>query len=388
MGVIKAFSGAIKGAFADQWKEFLVPINGVPTTAALYRAELNIDNIERNSNIKSSKNIITNGSKILVPEGNALIIIQDGAITACITEPGGYIFSSDDQNSKSLFVEDGIVSSTIKNSWERFKFGGIPGSEQLAFYVNLKEIPGNKFGTQSEIYWNDIYINAQVGAKTRGIYSLKIVDQILFIKNFVPIKYLRIDSEPFDLAYNEDSAGEQLFSEVVGSLSAAFSKYINEDNKNNRMTKIQSDQIGFAKSLSSAVEEAYQWKSQRGIEIVKVAITAIEYDEQSKQLLGDVNKAEALNGSRGDSFMQQAIARGFQQAGTNGGSAEMAFMGMGLSSVAGAIGGTINKSNNKTNNEKEDENIYERLAQLKKLLDEGIITQEDFEKAKKKILDI
>jgi len=30
---------------------------------------------------------------------------------------------------------------------------------------------------------------------------------------------------------------------------------------------------------------------------------------------------------------------------------------------------------------------YEKLRELKKLLDEGIITQEEFEKEKKKILD-
>lgn len=40
----------------------------------------------------------------------------------------------------------------------KFKFGGQPGSQQLAFYVNLKEIPNNKFGTQSEIYWDDAFL--------------------------------------------------------------------------------------------------------------------------------------------------------------------------------------------------------------------------------------
>ncbi len=48
----------------------------------------------------------------------------------------------------------------------------------------LKEIPNNRFGTQSEIYWDDAYLNAQVGAITRGTYTLRIVDPILFIKNF------------------------------------------------------------------------------------------------------------------------------------------------------------------------------------------------------------
>ncbi len=45
--------------------------------------------------------------------------------------------------------------------------------------------------TQSEIYWNDAYLNTQVGAVTCSVYTLKIVDPVLFIKNFVPAQYLQ-----------------------------------------------------------------------------------------------------------------------------------------------------------------------------------------------------
>ena len=385
MGFIKAFSGAIGGTFADQWKDFFVPIENISSTSVVYRAELNIGNVKRNSNIKGSENILTNGSKIIVPEGSALITMQDGAITSCITEPGGFIYSSDNQNSKSFFMGDSFLSTTLKTSWDRFKFGGNPSSEQMAFYVNLKEIPGNRFGTQSDIYWNDSYLHAQVGAKTRGMYSIQIVDPILFIKNFVPSTYLRPNSDAFNLEYNKDSAGEQLFSEVVGCLSSAFSNYMNNMDKENNMTKIQSDQIGFAKSLSAAVEDAYKWKSDRGIEIVKVAITAIEYDEETKKLLSDVNKAEALNGNRGNSFMKQAVARGFQDAGSSSnGGANIAFMGLGMNSINEIIENKTKKLNEETNRE----DLYETLKQLKKLFDEEIITKEEFETAKKKILDI
>ena len=138
MGFIQAFAGAIGGTFADQWKDFYKPMSGVPATAAIYRAVPQGTNNDRGSNTKGSENIITNGSKIVVPEGTGLVTLQDGAITGFIAEPGGYIFTSDDQNSKSFFSGGGIISSTIGTSWERFKFGGQPGSEQLAFYVNLK----------------------------------------------------------------------------------------------------------------------------------------------------------------------------------------------------------------------------------------------------------
>ena len=384
MGFIKAFTGALGGTFADEWKEFIVPEEGVTATTAIYKGVKRAINNGRGENTKGSENVISNGSKILVPEGTALITMQDGAVTGCITEPGGFIYKSDDKNSESFFGGNGLISSTLKTSWERFKFGGVPGAEQMVFYVNLKEIPGNRFGTQSEIYWDDAYINAQVGAITRGTYTLKIVDPILFIKNFVPVEYLRPDSKVFDFADMDNIAGEQLFNEVVGSLSAAFSNYTNDPSKGNRMAKIQGDQLGFAATLSEVVESAYNWKSSRGLEIVKVSVTSIEYDEDSKKLLSDVKKADALSGARGNSFMQQSVARGFEAAGSNGSASGMAFMGMGVNAVGGAMGQFQQPVSN--NNQAEDP--YEKLSKLKKLLDEGAISEEEYNAAKSKILGV
>lgn len=403
MGFIKAFSGALAGTAADQWKDFYGPRGGISGTTALFQAVPNGTNAGRGENTKGSENIITNGSKILVPEGTALITMQDGQITGLIAEPGGFEFRTDDPNSKSIFSGDGILASTIKQSWERFKFGGQPGEQQLAFYINLKEIPNNKFGTQAEIYWDDAYLNAQVGAVTRGTYTLKIVDPLLFVKNYVPTKYLQPNAPVFDFADMDNDAATQLFNEVVGTLSAAFSNYTNDASKGNRISKIQGDQIGFAQAMSQAVEEAYQWKSDRGLEIVKTAILAIEYDEDTKALLSDVKKADALAGARGNSFMQQSVARGMQAAGENpnGGGTSMAFMGMGMNAAGNMMGGMqqpqttqnpfINVSNQQaqapqSGSSSGQPGLADKLLEFKKLLDAGVISQEEYDKVKAQIL--
>ncbi len=403
MGFIKAFSGALAGTAADQWKDFYGPRGGISGTTALFQAVPNGTNAGRGENTKGSENIITNGSKILVPEGTALITMQDGQITGLIAEPGGFEFRTDDPNSKSIFSGDGILASTIKQSWERFKFGGQPGAQQLAFYINLKEIPNNKFGTQAEIYWDDAYLNAQVGAVTRGTYTLKIVDPLLFVKNYVPTKYLQPNAPVFDFADMDNDAATQLFNEVVGTLSAAFSNYTNDASKGNRISKIQGDQIGFAQAMSQAVEEAYQWKSDRGLEIVKTAILAIEYDEDTKALLSDVKKADALAGARGNSFMQQSVARGMQAAGENpnGGGTSMAFMGMGMNAAGNMMGGMqqpqttqnpfINVSNQQaqapqSGSSSGQPGLADKLLEFKKLLDAGVISQEEYDKVKAQIL--
>lgn len=335
MGFIQAFKGAVGSTLGDQWRDFYGPGQDVSPTAGVFPGVPMGTNNGRGSNTRGSANIITNGSKVIVPEGTVLVTMQDGAITGLITEVGGYQYTSDDPNAKSIFSGDGPMDSLIKQSWERFKFGGIPGSQQLLFYVNTREIPNNRFGTQSEIYWDDAYLGTQVGAVTRGTYTLRIVDPVLFIKNFVPVSYLVAGAPEFDFADMDNPAGEQLFNEVVGSLSAAFSNYTNDPSKGNRMARIQGDQIGFATSLSAAVESAYQWRSSRGLEIIKTAILAIEYDEGTKALLEDVKKADALAGARGNSFFQQSAARGIQAAGESGGGSGLAFMGMGMGAVGG-----------------------------------------------------
>ncbi len=397
MGFIRAFTGALSGTFADQWKDFYLPQDGISATAGVFSAMAQGQNNGRGENTKGSNNIISNGSKIIVPEGTALITMQDGAITGIVAEPGGFIFTSDDVNSQSIFEGNGIGASIIKSTWEKIKFGGQPGSQQLAFYVNLKEIPNNRFGTQSEIYWDDAFFGTQVGAVTRGTYTLKIVDPLLFVKNFVPQKYIIQNAPVFDFGDMDNPAGEQLFNEVVGSLSAAFSNYTNDPSKGNRMSKIQGDQIGFAQSLTKAVEDAYQWRSDRGLAIVKTAILAIEYDEDTKLLMSDVKKADALSGRRGNAFLQQSVARGMQSAGENGGGgAGMAFMGLGMNAAGGMMGGLQQEGTNSTYNpnfgagqaNQTQEDPTDKLIKMKKLLDAGVISQEEFDKAKHDLLGL
>ena len=49
---------------------------------------------------------------------------------------------------------------------------------------------------------------------------------------------------------------------------------------------------------------------------------------------------------------------------------------------------SVNKKNEKINNLDNDENnLSDEIQKLNKLLNDGVLTQEEFEKAKKKILD-
>src|SRR5699024_9532663 len=154
----QAFKGAVVGMLAVQWKNFLTIPNVLPQTAALFPAVPQGTNAGRGSNTRGSENIISAGSQILVLQGYGLITVDVCRATGLITEAGGYEFSDSSPDARSVFAGDEVLASTVGTSWERFKFGGRPSSQQLAFYVSLKEIPNTRFGTQSEIYWDDAYL--------------------------------------------------------------------------------------------------------------------------------------------------------------------------------------------------------------------------------------
>lgn len=129
MGLIKAVAGAIGGTLADQWLDFYSLPDSLPDTAAFFAAVPKGQNAGRGSNTSGSEGVISNGSKIIVPDGYALVLLQDGAVTGLAAEPGGYIWDSEATDSQSIFAGNGFLSPLIKASWERFKFGGRPSSQ-------------------------------------------------------------------------------------------------------------------------------------------------------------------------------------------------------------------------------------------------------------------
>lgn len=398
MGLIRAAIGAIGGTLADQWIDFLTVPAGISQTAAVFPAALQGTNAGRGSNIKGSLGVITNGTRIVIPEGYGLLTFQDGGLTSLVTDPGAYIWDSNSIESRSVFVEGNIASVLLEQSWERFRYGGRPQGQQIALFVSLKELPNNKFGTQSPIYWDDAFLNTQVGATTRGTYSLKIVDPILFIQNLVPASYLQ-NLEVFDFTDPGNDVAMQLFNEVVASLAAAFSSYTNNASNGNRISNIQRDSVSFSASLSQAIDSAFHWRTERGLTITKAAILGIEYDEHTRELLKTVQRADALSGSRGNVNLQASVAAGLEMAGNVSGASGIVGLGVaaggvGISSLQQESSRHPNESansardNQTTPGPSDPNDLVRRLAQLKQAFDADLITMTDYENAKSKLLDL
>src|SRR4051794_549004 len=107
MGLISAGLGAVRGTLADQWVDFFT----APAFDEQTLVAAGVFNTGRGSNSHASANIITDGSRIAVPENTAVIVTDGGGIASVSTEPGYFVFHNDGQ--PSLFTGGGLRSSLI-----------------------------------------------------------------------------------------------------------------------------------------------------------------------------------------------------------------------------------------------------------------------------------
>ena len=91
MGLIKAGLGAVGGVLADQWKEFFY-CEAMDKEVMVTKGQKRIST--RSSNTKGSDNIITNGSGIVVADGQCMIIVDQGRVVEVCAEPGEFTYDA------------------------------------------------------------------------------------------------------------------------------------------------------------------------------------------------------------------------------------------------------------------------------------------------------
>ena len=79
MGLIKAAMGSAGGVLADQWKEFFY-CDSMPPEILMMKGQKRTSSHGRSSNTSGEDNIISNGSKIAVNNGQCMIRPIYGAI--------------------------------------------------------------------------------------------------------------------------------------------------------------------------------------------------------------------------------------------------------------------------------------------------------------------
>ena len=321
MGLIRAAIGALGGTIADQWKDYYycdsIPVDTLVTIGKRHGGTQN-----RSGNT-SGENIITNGSKLVVNDGQCMIIVDDGKVMEVCAEPGNYTY--DTNSAASVLVNGSTIMEKLSILTEeigrRFTFGGAPGKDQRIYYFNLKEITGNKYGTASPVPFRvvdkNIGLDVDISIRCFGEYSYKIVD---------PIKFYGNVCGNVSESYDRSQIDSQLKTELLTALQPAFAKL---SEMGIRYSALPAHTMEIADVLNQILDQ--QWGQQRGIEVVSFGVSSVKASEEDEKMIKDLQRTKAL--SSPDMMAANYVAssaEAMKTAAGNTAGAMTGFMGMGM----------------------------------------------------------
>lgn len=312
MGIIKAATSAMGGSLADQWLEVIEP-NEMSDQTVFTKGVMVRQNDKRGSNKKGTQDVITDGSIVHVYPNMMMLLVDGGKIIDYTAEEGYYTVKN--ETAPSMF--NGDLRASIQESFFRFKFGGVTPQRQQVFYINLQEIKGIKFGTSTPLQYFDNFYNAELFVRTYGTYSIRITDPLAFYANAIPKNQERVEIQDIN---------DQYLSEFLTALNTSINQY---SAQGERVSFLTSKSMALAKYMADVLDE--DWKKLRGMEIVSVALSGISYTDDSQKLINMRNQGAMLGDAAvREGYVQGAVARGLEAAGSNSGGAMNAFMGMNM----------------------------------------------------------
>ena len=325
MGIIQAALIGASQTLADTWEEFYT-CDALPSDVLVVRAKKQLG--KNSSNTKGNDNVISDGSGIVVHEGQAMIMVDQGMVTEIATQPGIYKYQTG--TSPSIFNSSfgKGLKDTFKEMWERIKHGGTASKDQRIYYFNMKEILDNKFGTQNPVPFRVAYADLgrsfTVGVRCNGIYSYRIEDPVLFYSNVcgdVSERFLRSELD------------NQLRSEFLDSLQPAFAAI--------SASGIRYDELpGRQREVKAAIETEVNpmWNEKRGLKIWTVNInSATISDEDTKRIQEFEDKAWNRDPGNAAATLVEAQAQAMQNAASNPNGAAMGLFGMGMAQQVGGF---------------------------------------------------
>ncbi|MBR1670771.1 MAG: SPFH domain-containing protein [Butyrivibrio sp.] len=320
MGLISAALSAGGSVLSDQWRDYFY-CESLPSEVLLTKA--------KKKQGKGNENIISNGSIVAVNEGQCMILVDQGQITEICAEAGEFVY--DTSTEPSLFYGDlgeNIVNS-FKQFYKRLSFGGGAPKDQRVYYINTKDIIGNKYGTVNPVPFRvvdaNVGLDMDIDIRCHGEYSYRIIDPVLFYKNIVG----NVDGE-----FKRDRIDSQLKSELLTALQPAFARI-------SEMGIRYSALPGHTTEISDALNEilSKKWTGTYGIKISNFGISSVNASEEDEKTIKELQRAGALkNPNMAAATLVGAQAQAMQDAARNTATGPMmAFAGMNMAQQAGGM---------------------------------------------------
>ena len=304
------------------------------------------------------------------------------------------------ETEEAHLFENGQLLSSLQAGRHTIESGNIPGLEGLVqrsfmgrnpilvevwFFKKIAAFD-YKWGAQIPVIDSETKLAIPLGV--RGSYSLRIKDPMSFILQVVGT----------DNIYKNEQIKDNLLDNVTRNLKTFIGEEVTKKGADPFTLSSELNKIskGVKNSLINDI-------SRFGLELIDFFVVAIDVISENPE----VKRIMELRGFRaegaavkdtGDFYKLQRSFDAVEKAAENEGGLAGTFLsgglGLGLGLNAGqqmgqAISQATNIDNNNTNQQQNqsDEDITTKLTKLKSLLDSGLITQDDFDSKKSKLLD-
>lgn len=327
MGLISTALSSVNSVLADQWKEYFycdsIPVNVLATKGKKKTTGRN----------RGNDNIISNGSVIAVADGQCMLIVEQGKVVDLCAVPGEYTYDASTEPSIFAGKLGESILDVFKAIGKRFTFGGEIPKDQRVYYINTKELVGNKYGTPNNVPFRVVDRNANIdidiGIRCFGEYSYRISNPILFYTNICG----NVSSD-----YTRDKLESQMKTELLTALQPAFSRI-------SEMGIRYSALPGHTTEMADALNEVLsaKWRDLRGIEIVSCGVSSVTADPEDEKMLKELQRAAAFKDpTMGAAYTVAAQAEAMKAAAGNSAGAMTGFMGMGMAMNAGGVANAQN----------------------------------------------
>ena len=340
-GALNAGLGAAGNVLANQWKEFIY-CDSIPDDTLMVKGRKQVSG--KSSNTKGEDNVITNGSGIVVNDGQCMIIVENGKVVEVCAEPGKFTY--DPSLAPSIFA--GSFGQSLIDSFkmlgQQFTYGGQAGNDQRVYYFNTKVIMGNKYGTPAPVPFrlvdSKIFLDLDITIRLNAIYSYRLVDPLLF--------YTKIAGNVND-TFKAADIEQQLKSEISGKLNTALGKLSAMEIRYNELPL-------HTEEMSEALKEQLhqKWVVEKGIELVSFDVNSANTTEENEKLIRDAQaEARYQHAGLGAAALTAAQAQALKDAAKNPNGAANAMFGVGMigGGMGGGMGNTINALYQQANQE-------------------------------------
>ena len=267
MGLIAAALSSVSSTLADQWKEFFT-CDAIDKDVLVVRGT----KMTKGGN-KGNDNVISNGSGIVVADGQCMIIVDQGKVVEICAEPGQFTYDS--SSSPSIFAGKlgESILATFKELGARITYGGDVAKDQRVYYFNTKEIIDNKIGTPAPVPFRVVDANANMDifndTRITEIYTYKVTNPILFYTNVCGNVANTYDRSEID---------STLKAELLAALQPAFAK-ISEQGI--RYSAIAGHTLELEQALKECLAE--KWANTRGLQLASFSINSITADPEDEK---------------------------------------------------------------------------------------------------------